>query len=195
MESSVRKAVAVATEVEPERRFTIRGLRWWIAGLLTCITIINYLDRTALAVVAPTLKKSLSIDEASYAWVVIAFQAVYGLTQPFAGRVIDWLNIRYGFALSLAWWSVAQALTGFAGGWRSLALFRGVLGFGEAGNFPGAIKTVSQWFPAKERTLATGIINLGSGIGSLIAPPLVVLLILHYDWRAAFIAKWAWCGW
>jgi ACS family hexuronate transporter-like MFS transporter len=193
MGSSVQQAAATAMEqaeareLEP-RRFTIPGLRWWIAGLLTCITIINYLDRATLAVVAPTLKKSLSIDEASYAWVLIAFQAVYGLTQPFAGRVIDWLNIRYGFALSLAWWSVAQGLTGFAGGWRSLALFRGVLGVGEAGNFPGAIKTVSQWFPAKERTLATGIINLGSGIGSLVAPPLVVILILRWDWRAAFLA-------
>lgn len=190
MESSVRKVVTEpATEAAPqERRFTLPGLRWWIAGLLTCITVINYLDRTALAVVAPTLKKSLAIDEVSYSYVVIAFQAVYGLSQPFAGRFIDWLNIRWGFAVSLAWWSIAQALTGFAFGWRSLALFRGVLGVGEAGNFPGAIKTVSQWFPAKERTLATGIINLGSGLGSLIAPPIVVFLILRYDWRAAFIA-------
>jgi ACS family hexuronate transporter-like MFS transporter len=192
MESSVRRAEVEATEAASRQpRFTIPGLRWWIAGLLTCITIINYLDRATLAVVAPTLKKSLEIDEASYAWIVIAFQAVYGLTQPLAGRFIDWLNIRWGFALSLAWWSVAQALTGFAGGWRSLALFRGVLGVGEAGNFPGAIKTVSQWFPAKERTLATGLINLGSGVGSLIAPPLVVLLILRYDWRAAFLATGA----
>jgi ACS family hexuronate transporter-like MFS transporter len=191
MESSVRKVVADATQPAPQQRFTIPGLRWWIAGLLTCITIINYLDRTALAVVAPTLKKELAIDEVSYSYVVIAFQVVYGLTQPFAGRFIDWLNIRWGFAVSLAWWSIAQALTGFAGGWRSLAVFRGVLGVGEAGNFPGAIKTVSQWFPAKERTLATGIINLGSGIGSLIAPPVVVILILRYDWRAAFIATGA----
>src|SRR4051812_21397990 len=169
------------------RRFTVPGLRWWIAGLLTCITIINYLDRTALAVVGPTLKKDLGIDEVTFSYVVIAFQTVYGVMMPVAGRIIDWLNIRVGYALAIVWWSIAQILTGFAGGWQSLAVFRGVLGVGEAGNFPGAIKTVSQWFPPKERTIATGIINVGSGVGALIAPPLVVFLILHYSWRAAFV--------
>ena len=173
------------------RRFTVPGLRWWIAGLLTCITIINYLDRTALAVVGPTLKKELSIDEETFSYVVIAFQTVYGLMMPVAGRVIDWLNIRVGYALALAWWSIAQMLTGFAGGWKSLAAFRGLLGVGEAGNFPGAIKTVSQWFPPKERTVATGIINVGSGVGALLAPPLVVFLILRFNWRAAFMATGA----
>jgi ACS family hexuronate transporter-like MFS transporter len=174
-------------EARPKRRFTVRGLRWWIAGLLTCITIINYLDRTALAVVGPTLKKELSIDEETFSYIVIAFQTVYGLMMPVAGRVIDWLNIRIGYALAIVWWSVAQMLTGFAGGWRSLAVLRGALGAGEAGNFPGAIKTVSQWFPPSERTVATGIVNMGSGVGALVAPPLVVFLILHSGWRAAFV--------
>jgi MFS transporter, ACS family, hexuronate transporter len=171
-----------------EQRFTVKGLRWWIAGLLTLITIVNYIDRTALGVVGPVLKKELSIDEASFSYVVIAFQIVYGLTQPFAGRIIDWLNIRIGYAAALTWWSVAQVLTGLATGWRSLAFFRGVLGVGEAGNFPGAAKTVSQWFPPKERTVAMGIINIGSGVGSMIAQPLVVVLILSFSWHAAFIA-------
>ncbi|HEX7624252.1 MAG TPA: MFS transporter, partial [Anaeromyxobacteraceae bacterium] len=172
-------------------RFKVRGLRWWIAGLLTCVTVINYLDRSALAVVGPTLKKDLSIDEESFSYIVIAFQIVYGVMQPFAGRIIDWLNIRVGYAVALVWWSLAQALTGFAGSWHSLALFRGLLGVGEAGNFPGAIKTVAQWFPPKERTVATGIINIGSGVGSLIAPPLVVFVILKYSWRAAFVVTGA----
>jgi ACS family hexuronate transporter-like MFS transporter len=174
-------------QVRPSGRFTIPGLRWWIAGLLTCITVINYLDRTALAVVGPTLQKDLGIDEKDFSYILIAFQAVYGLVMPLAGRIIDWLNIRVGYALALAWWSVAQMLTGFAGGWRSLAVLRGALGVGEAGNFPGAIKAVSQWFPPKERTVATGIINMGSGLGALVAPPLVVFLILHSSWRAAFV--------
>ena len=173
------------------RRFTVRGLRWWIAGLLTCITIINDLDRSALAVVGPTLKSELAIDEVSFSYIVIAFQVVYGVMQPFAGRFIDWLNIRAGYAVALIWWSLAQALSGLATGWRSLALFRGVLGVGEAANFPGAIKTVSQWFPSKERTVATGIINVGSSVGSLIAPPFVVFLILRYSWRAAFLVTGA----
>jgi len=170
-----------------ERPFTVKGLRWWIAGLLTVITIVNYIDRTALGVVGPVLKKELSIDEVSFSYVVIAFQIVYGLTQPFAGRIIDWLNIRMGYAAALAWWSVAQALTALASGWRSLAFFRGVLGVGEAGNFPAAAKTVSQWFPPKERTVAMGIINIGSGVGSMIAQPLVVVLILSFSWHAAFL--------
>jgi ACS family hexuronate transporter-like MFS transporter len=187
MASSVPKTVEVPVAA-PQRRFTVRGLRWWIAGLLTCITIINYLDRSALAVVGPTLKKELAIDEVSFSYVIIAFQIVYGLMQPLAGRAIDWLNIRIGYAAALTWWSLAQTLTAFATGWRSLALFRGVLGVGEAGNFPGAIKTVSQWFPPGERTIATGIINIGSGVGSMIAPPLIVAVILSFGWRAAFVA-------
>lgn len=167
--------------------FTVRGLRWWIAVLLMGITIINYLDRSALAVAAPTLKKELGIDAVAFSHVLMAFQLTYLVMQSFAGRLIDWLNIRVGFAVSLTWWSIAQALTGLAGGWQSLAGFRAVLGIGEAGNFPGAIKTVSQWFPPKERTVATGIINIGSGVGALIAPPLVAYLILQYNWRAAFV--------
>ena len=194
MEPSVQQTSVEQAAVETQQaaaetqRFTLRGLRWWIAGLLTLITIVNYIDRAALGVVGPTLKKELAIDEVSFSYMVIAFQIVYGFMQPFAGRIIDWLNIRVGYAAALTWWSLAQALTGFATGWRSLALFRGVLGVGEAGNFPGAIKTVSQWFPPKERTVAMGVINIGSGVGSMIAQPLVVVLILAYSWRAAFLA-------
>lgn len=176
--------------------FKIRGLRWWIAGLLMGITVVNYLDRSALSVAAPTLKQELGIDAVAFSQIVMAFQLTYLVMQSFAGRIIDWLNIRIGFALSLTWWSIAQALTGLAGGWRSLAFFRAVLGVGEAGNFPGAIKAVSQWFPPRERTIATGIINIGSGLGSLIAPPLLAFLILRFNWRAAFVmtgvAGFAW---
>lgn len=167
--------------------FTVRGLRWWIAVLLMGITVINYLDRSALSVAAPTLKKELAIDAVAFSHILMAFQLTYLVMQSFAGRLIDWLNIRVGFAVSLTWWSIAQALTGLASGWQSLAGFRAVLGIGEAGNFPGAIKTVSLWFPPKERTIATGIINIGSGVGALIAPPLVAFLILQYNWRAAFV--------
>lgn len=176
-----------AVMARPAARFTVPGLRWWIAAMLTGITVLIYLDRTALAVVGPTLKKELSMNEETFSYVVIAFQAVYGLMMPVAGRLIDWLNIRVGYAVQVTWWAVAQLLTGFAGGWQSLAVLRGALGVGEAGNFPGASKTVSQWFPPKERTVAMGIVNMGSGAGALLAPPLVVYLILHYSWRAAFV--------
>ena len=188
MEPSVPQQTSIEPAAAGARAFTVRGMRWWIAGLLTLITIVNYIDRSALGVVGPTLKKELSIDEVSFSYMVIAFQVVYGLTQPFAGRIIDWLNIRVGYAAALAWWSIAQTLTALATGWRSLAVFRAVLGVGEAGNFPGAAKTVSQWFPPRERTVAMGIINIGSGVGSMIAQPLVVVLILSYGWRSAFLA-------
>jgi ACS family hexuronate transporter-like MFS transporter len=169
----------------------VRGLRWWIAALLTGVTLVNYLDRTCLAVAAPVLKNELAIDAIGYAKIVAAFQVTYLLMQPISGRIIDGLNVRLGLALSIAWWSLAQMLTAFAGGWRTFALFRGLLGVGEAGNFPGAAKVVSQWFPPRERTIATGIVNVGSGVGQAVAAPAVVYLLSRYDWRTAFVSTGA----
>jgi ACS family hexuronate transporter-like MFS transporter len=178
---------AVPVASTEAKRFTVPGLRWWVAAMLTGITVLIYLDRAALGVAGPTLKKQLGIDEKTFSYVLIAFQTVYGLVMPLAGRLIDWLNIRLGYAVQIAWWSIVQILTCFTGGWQSLALARGALGAGEAGNFPGASKTVAQWFPPRERTVAMGIVNMGSGTGALLAPPIVVFLILHYSWRAAFM--------
>jgi MFS transporter, ACS family, hexuronate transporter len=171
--------------------FKIKGLRWWIVLLLMGITTINYLDRTTLSVTAPVLKKSLGIDEIHFSYILNAFQIAYLVMQPFVGRIIDWLGLRLGFALSIITWSIAQMLTSFATGWRSFAVFRSLLGITEAGNFPGGIKAVSQWFRPRERTLATGIFNMGAGLGAMIAPPLVVWLILHYSWQMAFAATGA----
>jgi ACS family hexuronate transporter-like MFS transporter len=173
------------------RAFHVPGLRWWIAVLLMGVTIVNYLDRACLSVAAPSLKKELSIDEVDFSHIVMAFQITYLVMQPLSGRIIDWLNIRVGLALSILWWSLAQALAAFAGGWQSFAIFRALLGMGEAGSFPGAAKTVAQWFRPRERTLATGILNVGAGLGAAIAPPLVVYLILHYSWRSAFVVTGA----
>jgi ACS family hexuronate transporter-like MFS transporter len=175
------------TAVPGQARFTVSGLRWWIAILLMFITVINYLDRSALGIVGPVLKKELAIDEVKFALVVMSFQLVYGLMQPVAGRIIDWLNIRVGYTVAIIWWSIAQVITGFATGWRSLAIFRGVLGVGEAANFPGAAKTVAQWFPPKERTVAMGVLNMGSGIGQMVAPWIVVWIMMAHSWRAAFV--------
>jgi ACS family hexuronate transporter-like MFS transporter len=117
----------------------------------------------------------------------MAFQITYLVMQPFSGRIIDWLNIRVGLALSILWWSLAQMLAAFAVSWQTFALFRALLGVGEAGAFPGAAKTVAQWFRPRERTIATGILNVGAGFGAAIAPPFVVYLIMHYNWQAAFV--------
>jgi len=168
------------------RRVQVRGLRWWIALLMMGVTVVNYLDRTCLSVAAPTLMKRLAINEVDFSHIVMSFQLTYLIMQPLSGRIIDWLNIRAGVAISIVWWSVAQMLTAVAVGWRAFAVFRALLGIGEAGTFPAAAKVVSQWFPPRERTIAMGILNVGSGIGAIIAPPLVVFLILRYGWQSAF---------
>jgi ACS family hexuronate transporter-like MFS transporter len=151
------------------------------------VTLMAYLDRTCLSVAAPTLKKQLSINAVQYSYIVFAFQLPYILTQPFVGRIIDWLNIRVGLALSIAWWSIAQMLTGFALSWQAFAAFRVLLAFGEAGNFPSGAKVVAQWFRPGERSMATGIFNVGAGLGQVIATPAVAFIILWYNWQLAFV--------
>jgi ACS family hexuronate transporter-like MFS transporter len=151
------------------------------------VTLIAYLDRTCLSVAAPTLKTQLQIDERQFSYIVFAFQLPYILMQPFAGRIIDWLNIRFGLALSIAWWSVAQMLTGFALSWTSFAAFRALLALGEAGNFPSGAKVVSQWFRPRERSVATGVFNVGAGLGQAIAAPAVVFILVRYNWQTAFV--------
>jgi ACS family hexuronate transporter-like MFS transporter len=150
------------------------------------ITVVNYLDRTCLGVAETVLKRELSIDEQDFSYILVAFQLAY-LAQPLAGRLIDWLNLRRGLALSITWWSLAQMLAGLAGGWRSFAFFRGLLGLGEAGNFPAAAKAVSEWFGPRERTVAMGVLNMGAGLGAFVAPHLVVAFILLYGWQSAFV--------
>jgi ACS family hexuronate transporter-like MFS transporter len=168
-------------------KIKLSGLRWWIVAMLLMVTVVNYLNRSCLAVSGPTFKKELFINEQQFSYIVMAFQLSYLIMQPFTGRIIDWLNIRLGFTLAIIWYSIAQMLTIFAGGWKSLMVMRALLGIGEAGNFPGAIKTVSIWFKPKERTIATGILNVGSSLGAMVAPPLVAYCILTFNWRAAFI--------
>ncbi|HEY4013610.1 MAG TPA: MFS transporter [Polyangiaceae bacterium] len=168
-------------------RFYVKGLRWWIAVLLTGVTVVNYLDRTCLSITAPVFKTQLHINEVEYSRIVVAFQIAYMLMQPVSGRFIDWINLRKGVAISIFWWSMAQMLTAFAGTPLGFASFRALLGIGEAGNFPAGAKTVSEWFRPHERTIATGIFNMGSGFGGMIAPFLVTSLLMTYGWQAAFV--------
>lgn len=169
----------------------VRGLRWYIAGLLFLVTTINYLDRTSLSVAAPTLKSELGINEQQYAYILICFQICYMLMQPVSGRLLDGLKPRLGFALAVAWWSVANMLHAFARTPLMLGVFRGLLGVGEAANFPGLAKLAGEWFPPKERTIATGIANIGAGTGALIATPLVAWIILKFGWQEAFVVTGA----
>ena len=162
-----------------------------MAIVLMGVTVVNYLDRSCFSVAAPTLKVELAIDEVAFSHIIVAFQLTYLLMQPMSGRIIDWLGIRLGLGLSIVWWSLAQILTGVSGSWRTFALFRGLLGVGEAASFPSAAKAVGEWFQPKERTVAMGILNVGAGIGALVAPPLVAWIIVRYDWRLAFVVTGA----
>lgn len=169
----------------------IRHLRWYIAGMLMLATTINYLDRQTLSVAQVVLEEELNLSSSDYATIVASFQFAYGLMLPVGGRLMDWLGLRRGFTLCVLWWSLANMAHAFARGVVSLSIFRLLLGLGEAGNFPGSVKAVSQWFPARERATATGIFNLGAGTGALIAPPLVGWMILSVGWQWTFVATGA----
>jgi ACS family hexuronate transporter-like MFS transporter len=167
--------------------YKIKGLRWHIIILLTLVTTINYIDRTSLSVAGPTLKEKLNINEQQFAYIIMCFQICYLIMQPLSGRVIDYLHLKKGFTLSVIWWSVANMLHALARTPLTFGIFRALLGIGEAANFPALAKTVSEWFPPKERTIATGIANIGSGTGAMVATPLVAWIILKFGWQQAFV--------
>lgn len=165
----------------------VKGLRWWIIGLVMLGTILNYLSRSSLSVAAPTLTDKLHMSTQQYSYAVAAFQGAYTIMQPIAGFILDSVGIKVGFAIFAIAWSVANMLHGFASGWLSLSFFRGLLGLTEASVFPASLKTISEWFPAKERSVAVGWVNTGTSIGAMLAPPLVVWCILSISWQAAFV--------
>ncbi|MDR3440992.1 MFS transporter [Telmatospirillum sp.] len=169
----------------------IKGMRWWIISLICLGTVINYLARNSLGVMAPTLKTELNFTTQQYSYVVFAFQWGYTIMQPVCGYIVDFLGLKAGFALFAVLWSVANCFHGFATGWLSLAFFRGALGLTEAAAIPSGIKAVGEWFPSKERSVAVGWFNAGTSLGAMLAPPLVIFVQIHYSWRAAFFVTGA----
>lgn len=161
--------------------------RWRIVALLFCATTINYIDRQVLAQLKPYLADDLGITEAQYGYIVSAFQAAYAIGMLLAGRIIDKYGTRLSYIMSISIWSLAGCLHAAATGFVSLAGARFLLAIGESGNFPTAIKTITEWFPKRDRAFATGIFNSGSNIGAIVAPPLVTYLALEYGWRIAFL--------
>src|SRR5436190_23992528 len=164
----------------------IPHLRWYICGLLFFASTINYIDRQVLGILKPLLEKDLGWREAEYGWIVFGFQFAYALMMPFAGRFIDWLGTRMGYMLAVVIWSVAAMSHALAHSAMQFGLARFALGFGESANFPAAIKTVADWFPQRERALATGIFNSGTNIDALIVPLVVPAITLSYGWAWAF---------
>jgi ACS family hexuronate transporter-like MFS transporter len=163
------------------------NLRWWIIGLVTLGTVLNYLARSTLSVAAPTLQAEFSMSTEQYSWVVLTFQAAYTIMQTVAGAVIDALGTRLGFFVFALGWALANMAHALATGWPSLALFRGLLGATEAAAIPAGTKAVSEWFPPRERPLATSAFQMGTSVGNMVAPPLVAFCILWWGWQSAFV--------
>jgi ACS family hexuronate transporter-like MFS transporter len=168
-------------------KYKIKNLRWYIAIVLTFATAINYLDRQTLPVVISQLQKEFSISETQFAALNSLFLLAYAIMYAGGGRIADWLGTRVGYSIMMVWWSLSCMAQGLVKGFRGLATFRFMLGIGEGGGFPTSAKSVSEWFPARERSIAFGMFNTGSSIGAVIAPPLLALIVVLLNWRWVFI--------
>jgi ACS family hexuronate transporter-like MFS transporter len=165
----------------------IRNLRWWIAALLFVSTVINYVDRQTLSVVAPVLTKELNISPVEYGYILQCFLAAYTIMYVVSGLLVDRWGTRASLSVFVGWWSLANALHVFARTATQLAAFRFLLGIGEPGNYNAAGRAASEWYPPKERAFINGLINAGSAVGAIVATPLVVWITARYGWRQAFL--------
>lgn len=168
--------------------------RWRVCAMLLAVTTMNYLDRQVLGVLAPYLQQHLGWNELDYAHIVTAFEAAYAIGLLLAGRIIDRLGTKIGYALAIGVWSLAAMGHALVTTVVGFMIARFALGLGEAGNFPAAVKTVAEWFPRRERALATGIFNAGSNVGVIGAAVLVPLLTVSFGWQAAFVVTGALSG-
>jgi len=195
----MKKGLAVAVTAPADR---IGRYRWVICGLLFAATALNYVDRQMIGVLKPTLQHELGWSETSYANIVFWFQAAYAVGYLSFGKIVDRMGARAGYAIAFLIWTIAHTLHGAARTTLQFAAARFLLGFGESGNFPASLAAVAEWFPARERALATGILNAGSNVGAIVTPLLVPAITLSMGWRAAFVitgafsliwlAAWLW---
>ena len=165
----------------------IKGLRWWIILLIFIATVINYIDRTAFALLWPEMGKDLGMDNSDYALMLNFFLFTYAVSKFISGRLYDQIGTRIGFVVSIVIWSAAAAFHSLAKGIISLSVVRGLLGLGEAGLWPGAVKSNGEWFPVKQRALAQGIFNAGASIGNVVAPVIIVYLYAQFGWKSTYI--------
>lgn len=162
-------------------------VRWLIVALIAVATVINYIDRNALAVMWPQISKDVGATKEDYALLVTVFMLFYAAGQFVFGRLFDIIGTRLGFALSIAVWSISIALHSVTHSILSFSIVRAMLGISEAGAWPGAVKANAEWFPARERALAQGVFNAGASIGAIISAPLIAVLFLWLGWRGTFI--------
>lgn len=165
----------------------IGHVRWTICAMLFAATTLNYMDRMVLGLLKPTIQHSIGMTELDYAYVVDAFQIAYAIGMLVMGRFIDRLGTRIGYIVVMGLWSLSAMGHALANSVLEFGIARSCLGLGESGNFPVAIKTVAEWFPQRERSLATGIFNSGTNLGAILAPLAVPWVALHYGWHAGFL--------
>ena len=170
---------------------TAGHFRWSVCALLFFAATVNYVDRQVIGILKPTLQDLYHWSEVDYSNVVFAFTAAYAIGLLVVGRIIDWLGVRKGFSLAVVVWSVAAMGHALARSVFGFGAARFALGLGESGSFPASIKAVAEWFPKKERALATGLFNAGTNIGAVVAPLVVPWITVVYGWRWAFIATGA----
>lgn len=163
------------------------SVRWLILAILFIVTTNNYLDRIMLTILSPVILDDLHFTELEFGYVNSAFQFAYAVGFLIMGKLIDTKGTRWGYSLAIIFWSIAAGLHALARNFFDLSIWRGLLGLGESGNFPAAIKAVSEWFPKKDRAFATGIFNSGTNIASVCGPPVFVWMNFHYGWRACFL--------
>src|SRR5437899_6821659 len=176
----------MAMTLKPAATRAVPSLRWWIGGILFASTVINYVDRQTLSLLAPYLKIEYGWTNTDYANIVIAFRVAYSIGQTVFGRVMDRIGTRRGLTLTVAWYSLVSIATSLARGLYSFAGFRFMLGAGESANWPAATKAVSEWFPKHERGLATALFDSGSSIGGAVAPFIILPIYFRWGWRPAF---------
>lgn len=163
------------------------GMRWVIIGLIAVATVVNYIDRNALAVMWPEIASEIGATKQDYALLVTIFMLFYALGQFVFGKLFDAIGVRLGFALSIGFWSISIMLHALGGSIASFSVFRAMLGISEAGAWPGAVKANAEWFPAKERALAQGVFNAGASVGAIISAPLIALIFLWLGWQGTFL--------
>jgi MFS transporter, ACS family, hexuronate transporter len=163
------------------------GLRWVMVGLVFLATVINYIDRQTVSVLKSSISADLGLTNPEYAAIQNSFLIAYGVSQMVSGRLYDVVGTRVGFTISIVVWSIAAVAHAAARSMTSFAFWRFVLGFGEAGNWPGAAKAIAEWFPARERALGMGIFNTGAAVGGALSPPLIAWLASSWGWRPTFV--------
>ncbi len=175
------------TDLSDPQKSNTGNFRWVVVVLLFFATTINYIDRQVIGLLKPTLEKEFNWSETDYSRIVMAFSLTYAIGLLFFGRIIDKIGTKLGYTISIICWSIAAMLHSLVKSTTGFVWVRAGLGLGESGNFPAAIKAIAEWFPKKERALATGLFNSGASIGAVIAPIMVPLILAAYGWKEAFL--------